>query len=56
MISQPDQQVANLAAALKSGDRMITSPSMIPSSENADDIALLKGALKRTFDALYVSQ
>ena len=56
MIADHEQTSKSLMAALKNGDRTITRPGMTLSSENASNIALLKGAPKGGFDALYVQQ
>ncbi len=56
MIVDHGQTSKSLMAALKNGDRTITAPGMMLSGENANNIALLKGAPKGSFDTLYVQQ
>ncbi|WP_174296458.1 DUF4142 domain-containing protein [Sphingomonas bacterium] len=56
MIADHGQTSKALMAALKNGDRTITAPGMTLSAENANNIALLKGAPKGSFDALFVQQ
>ena len=56
MIADHGQTSKSLMAALKNGDRTITTPGLTLSGENANNIVLLKGAPKGSFDALYVQQ